>query len=126
MKNSMRYLTTRFNKTLKTVGGRNIALLTLFLFIVLISVVFNDSWLIATNQESKELAHLNQSALEISQLKINLLKAESSQRGFLLTNSKNYLTPYDEAVGDAKRNIDKINEIFLAIDNNNEYENEKK
>ncbi len=117
----MHYLKDRLKRIFKVVGRRNIGLFSVALMIALATIFFNDIWLIEARKDSDTLYSLNNSTLEIANLEINLLKAESAQRGYLLTESTDYLRPYSAAVSGAKENIENIRKAFTKEENTEEY-----
>ncbi|MGJ8620982.1 MAG: CHASE3 domain-containing protein [Methylophilaceae bacterium] len=108
----MHYLKDRAIKVYNAIGKRNAVLFTVALFIALGTIVFNDIWLTQARKDSHKLFNLNTRILDIDSLEINLLKAESAQRGYLLTESKDYLRPYAAAVATVKQSIDNIRDAF--------------
>lgn len=126
MKNFLAHMIQKKKEVLRVIGKRNLFLLITAVFVTILSVLFSDAWLQAAREESMELTKLNKSALEIAQLKINLLEAESAQRGYMLTNSEEYIEPYDQAVKNAASNINNIRGYFHAIDAIKDFEKESK
>jgi len=96
-------------------GGRNITLLGISLIVTIFSLFFNENWLHTATEKSAEIAQLNRLMQEVQQLQSSVYKAESSQRGYLLTNAKEYLLPYDIGVDDAKKGLQSINTALLAL-----------
>lgn len=96
-------------------GGRNITLLGVSLIITIFSLFFNENWLHTATEKSIEIAQLNRLMHEVQHLQGSIYKAESAQRGYLLTNSKEYLLPYDIGVDDAKKSLQSINTDLLAL-----------
>jgi len=94
-------------------GGRNIALLGLTIALAIAMMVINDRLILAAKNSSDEIENFNQAALQVSKLEKNLTEAESAQRGFLLTKSKEYLTNYDQAIINVRLNIEKVENFIL-------------
>jgi signal transduction histidine kinase len=96
-------------------GGRNIGLLVVSLLITMFSLFFNESLLNNAAEKSVELAKLNRVVHEAFQLQRYLYKAESAQRGYLLTKEKEYVTPYDAAVKDSQTSLSALRDALLAL-----------
>ncbi len=120
----MHYLLTRAGNLYKVIGKRNIVLFSIALLVALATIVFNDTWLIEARKDSDKLFNLNSSTLEIANLESNLLKAESAQRGYLLSESTDYLRPYDAAIAGAKINLENIASAFTQEEQIEEYAEE--
>lgn len=106
-------------------GGRNIALLGISLIITIFSLFFNENWLRDATEKSNEIAHINHVLHEVTELQGNMYKAESAQRGYLLTRSKDYLLFYDVGVDYAKKNLQAIQTALLALSPADAYKNEQ-
>lgn len=96
-------------------GGRNIALLGVSLVITIFSLFFNENWLHDATEKSNEIARINHLLQAVGQLQSNMYKAESAQRGYLLTRTKDYLLYYGVGVDDAKKNLQTIQTALLAL-----------
>jgi signal transduction histidine kinase len=96
-------------------GGRNIALLGISLIITIFSLFFNENWLRDATEKSNEIARINYLLQTVSQLQSNMYKAESAQRGYLLTRTKDYLLYYGVGVDEAKKNLQTIQAALLAL-----------
>lgn len=96
-------------------GGRNIALLGVSLVITIFSLFFNENWLHDATEKSNEIARINHMLQTVGQLQSNLYKAESAQRGYLLTRAKDYLLYYGVGVDEAKKNLQAIQTALLVL-----------
>lgn len=96
-------------------GGRNIALLGVSLVITIFSLFFNENWLHDATEKSNEIARINHLLQTVGQLQSNMYKAESAQRGYLLTRTKDYLLYYGVGVDEAKKNLQTIQTALLAL-----------
>ena len=96
-------------------GGRNIALLGVSLVITIFSLFFNENWLRDATEKSNEIARINHLLQTVGQLQRNMYKAESAQRGYLLTRTKDYLLYYGVGVDEAKKNLQTIQTALLAF-----------
>jgi signal transduction histidine kinase len=101
------FLMTR-DKLFTIFGGRNIALLALVIALSIAMMIINDKWIISAKNQNEEIKKFYQASIEVAMLQKNLLEAQSAQRGFLLTRSTEYLTPYDQAVINARIHLDNI------------------
>lgn len=90
-------------------------------FIVLIFLVINTVSLINLNSFVKQSdleKHTTEVLIQIEQVLISLIDAETGQRGFILTGQVRYLGPYDAGVSLVNTQIDNLQE--LTSDNPNQ------
>ncbi len=66
-------------------------------------------------EKSNEIARINHLLQAVGQLQSNMYKAESAQRGYLLTRTKDYLLYYGVGVDDARKNLQTIQTALLAL-----------
>lgn len=125
MRKFIELLFTKLDQLFDIFGGRNIALLGISLIITIFSLFFNENWLRNATEKSNEIAHINRILQEITQLQSNMYKAESAQRGYLLTHAKDYLLYYDVGVDDAKKNLQTIQSALLVLSPAAAYKNEQ-
>jgi signal transduction histidine kinase len=93
-------------------GGRNIALLAITIAIAIAMMIINDRLIFASKNINDQITSFNQAAFKVSSLQKDLIKAESAQRGFLLTRSKEYLSPYDQAIINVRINLEEVENIL--------------
>jgi len=97
-----------YEKVIAMLGGRTIAMLAVALIITIFSVIFSDSWITSIGRQDIAISEVRSNILTLHQLKANLYKAESSQRGYLFTQRDIYVQPFKNALKDARENIDVI------------------
>jgi signal transduction histidine kinase len=102
------------DKVTTLLGGRTIAMLTAALLISLVSVLFSDGWIESVGKQAITIKQVRSNLLDLYQLKSNIYKAESAQRGFLLTKRAPYLQPFTSALADARKNLDSLNTAFSS------------
>jgi len=115
MQQLINLLFAKLDQLFNIFGGRNIALLLVSLLITIFSLFFNENLLNNASQKSAELAKLNHAVIEVFQLQSHLYKAESAQRGYLLTKEKQYLRPYDAAVKETQDALANLRKRLLAL-----------
>ncbi len=54
------------------------------------------------------IKQIRTNVVTLHQLKTNLYKAESAQRGYLYTKRDAYIEPFNKAISDARDDIDRI------------------
>jgi signal transduction histidine kinase len=115
MRKFIEILFARLDQLFDIFGGRNIALLGVSLIVTIFSLFFNERWLDDAAEKSAQIAQFNRVLLEVGQLQSNMYKAESAQRGYLLTHSKDYLLFYDVGVEGAKQSLQTIQASLLSM-----------
>jgi signal transduction histidine kinase len=125
MRKFLELLFTRLDQLFDIFGGRNIGLLGVSLIVTIFSLFFNENWLHDATEKSNQIAQLNRIVQEVSQLRGHIYKAESAQRGYLLTHSKDYLLFYDVGVEDAKKSVEAIQTTLLTLSPATAYKNEQ-
>ena len=118
-KTTQRLLKTLFVwsvRLLEKLGGRVIAILAAALLFTMVSVVITDNWILTLDQESKLIGQLRENMNLLNQLKANLYRAESAQRGYLVTQRSDYVMPLNSALAAAKKNLKDIEALTLKID----------
>jgi len=98
-------VTVWWNGLIAKLGGRVVASLVIAMIMTLIAVAITDSWIVAIAKEDGRLKLLNENARFVATLKASLYQAESAQRGYLVTEKAAYLTPFNEALEEARANI---------------------
>lgn len=97
-----------YEKVIAMLGGRTIAMLAMALVITIFSVIMSDSWITSIGRQDIAISEVRSNILTLHQLKANLYKAESAQRGYLFTQRDIYVQPFNNALKDARENIDII------------------
>ncbi len=108
-------LTHWFQKLVEKLGGRVIAILSLALIFTMISVIITDNWILTLDEESKTIGELRANINNLSELKANVYRAESAQRGYLVTRRSDYVAPLDTALDEARKNITQIENKVVEI-----------
>lgn len=86
-------------------GGRTITMLFIALITAISTVLFTDNWIATFSRQVEVLSILRDNVVVLHQLKIDLLQAESAQRGYLLTSRNEYLAPFNLAIKQARNHI---------------------
>lgn len=94
-------------------GGRTISMLLIALLTAISTVIFTDNWIVTFSQQVEVLRILRDNVVVLHQLKIDLLQAESAQRGYLLTSRSEYVAPFDLAIMQARNHV-KTSEALLV------------
>lgn len=115
MKKLLHSVVNNLNKVAVLFGGRTVSLLIIALIIAMITIYLSDKWLQSIQKISEQLATVNYAISGVTHLEANLLKAESAQRGFLLTSSEEYVKPYDQAMSDARASLKNLREIIDGL-----------
>jgi len=125
MRKFLELVFAKLDQLFNIVGGRNIALLGISLIVTIFSLFFNENWLQDASEKSTEIAHINRILQQVSLLQSNMYKAESAQRGYLLTHAKEHMLYYDVGVDDAKKNLQAIQASLLVLSPAAAYKNEQ-
>ena len=105
-------------------GKRIIILLTIAFLIITSSVILIDGWIRMFNNQTHNIIYARDTLKELNDLKYNVVRCESSQRGFLITERLAYLTPFSGASQSARKNIAQIKTYFDG--KSNQFQEEKK
>jgi len=103
----------KFEKIILLLGGRTIAMLVGALFISMVSVIFTDNWIVSIDHQNVVAGQIRTNIILLNQLKENLYKAESAQRGYLYTKRDIYVAPFNKALEDARENILEVNRLII-------------
>ncbi len=96
---------------------RSTALTILIGLAALIAIVAATLWLVGeTRIYSDTLDRARQERAAVAALHILILQAETSQRGYLLTNNEAYLEPYDSAVAKIGPQLDRVRSMLSGAD----------
>ena len=102
-----------FEKIIALLGGRTIAMLAVALLITMLSIIFSDSWIKSIGRQDVVISQIRTNIITLNQLKANLYKAESAQRGYLYTRRDAYVEPFNKALNDARNNIEKVESLVI-------------
>jgi signal transduction histidine kinase len=102
-----------FEKLVVRLGGRTIAMLAVALLITLASVLYSDNWIQSLDKQGALIGQIRTNITTLHQLKTNLYKAESAQRGYLYTKREAYIEPFNKAMSDARDNIEIIETLII-------------
>ena len=71
-----------------------------------------------SSQALNDLTEIDEARGDILRLQQGVLAAEAGQRGYLLTNRREYLAPYDEALKEVEGSVERLNKYYAtnAID----------
>ena len=86
-------------------GGRTITMLFIALITAISTVIFTDNWIVTFSRQVEVLRVLRDNIVVLHELKIDLLQAESAQRGYLLTSRNEYLAPFNLAIKQARSHL---------------------
>ena len=93
-------------------GGRTITMLFIALITAISTVIFTDNWIVTFSRQVEVLRVLRDNIVVLHELKIDLLQAESAQRGYLLTSRDAYVAPFNLAIKQARNHL-KTSEALL-------------
>src|SRR5690349_4536545 len=79
-------------------GGRVIVTLSAAMVLALFAVIFTDAWIVSIGEQDNKINQIRHNVTMLNQLRTNLVRAESAQRGYLLTQRDAYVEPFNEAV----------------------------
>ncbi|SDK42543.1 histidine kinase [Methylophilus rhizosphaerae] len=105
-------LLDRLEKVTDTFGGNTVTLLTVSLLLAAAMLILNDRLIVTTSEKTDALATLDHLLTETWQTRAHLAIAEGTQKSYLLTRSKDYFKPYDEATDQIGRHLKKINTLL--------------
>ncbi|MEO6118239.1 MAG: CHASE3 domain-containing protein, partial [Methylotenera sp.] len=100
-------------KIVVILGGRTIAMLTAALFITMVSVIFTDNWIVSIGKQDALITDIRTNINKLNNLKESLYRAESAQRGYLFTKREVYIEPFNQALNDARKNIQNIETLVI-------------
>jgi len=114
-----------FEKLIALLGGRTIAMLAVALLITMVSVLYSDKWIQAIDRQGEVIGQIRTNIVTLNQLKTNLYKAESAQRGYLYTKRETHVEPFNHALNDARDNIAKIEALVIRTSSGKEQVEER-
>lgn len=103
-----------FDRLMVILGGRTIAMLVGTLLITIVSIVSTDNWILSMGGQDVLVAKIRTNIITLNQLRSNIYKAESAQRGYLYTNRVEYVAPFNRALSDARDNIKTVESLIVA------------
>lgn len=86
-------------------GGRVIVTLSAAMVLALLAVMFTDAWIVSIGEQDNKINQIRHNVIMLNQLRTNLVRAESAERGYLLTQRDDYVEPFNDAVKQARENI---------------------
>lgn len=89
--------------------------------VVVLSIIVGNAFLALNTiqgltQTQKSLDNTNMLATAIEKLHLSIVQAESGQRGYLLTEEDDYLTPYYDAIGQLEEQTNHVKSLHSEID----------
>lgn len=117
-------LFTQISTIYSVLGKRTVILLTIAFLIITSSVILIDGWIRMFNNQTHNIISARNTLNNLNDLKYNVVRCESSQRGFLITDRVAYLTPFSSAFSDARKNMAQITTYYE--DKSDEFQVEKK
>lgn len=109
-----------FDNLSSRVGGKNILLLAIALLVAVSTIVVTDYLILKIQEQNARIDIVRNNINQLNQLKENLFRAESSQRGYLLTMDQGFVLPFDYALDKAKKNVDAIQANVAQVINGQE------
>ena len=93
--------------------------------VVVLSIIVGNAFLALNTiqgltQTQKSLDNTSMLSSAIEQLHLSIVQAESGQRGYLLTEEDDYLTPYFDAIGQLEAQTDHVKSLHSEIDGQSE------
>lgn len=101
-----------FERLITLLGGRTIAMLAVALLITIVSVLYTDNWLTSVARQDEMIRQIRNNIVILEELKANVYKAESAQRGYLYTNRMDYIEPFNNAINEARENVRVIDTLI--------------
>lgn len=106
------------------IGNRVFLAMLGALLLSVLAAIFADSWMESITEQNKKIYYTNGMVRNLNQVQANILKAESAQRGYLLTKKSDYIEPYKDSI---KRTRSAITKLLASYgDNKQKLPEEKK
>ena len=105
-------ISTWSDNLVRRLGGRVLAILFASMILAVISVMFTDAWLVEIEQQNAQILQVQRNITVLQQLRTSLNLAESVQRGYLLSQRKELVNTFHQAIEDSRRHIRKIEGLF--------------
>ena len=100
------------HQIINKLGGRIIATLTGAMLLSVIAVVFTDGWIVSIGEQADVISRTRANIATLYQLRTNMHRAESAQRGYLLTHRDIYIAPFNDAIEGARQNVNDLRAHF--------------
>lgn len=97
-----------FDKLSSRIGGKNVLLLAIALLVAVLTIIVTDYLILKIQDQNAKIDIVRNNINQLNQLKENLFRAESTQRGYLLTLDPEFVLPFDYALEKAKQNVDTV------------------
>lgn len=98
--------------------GRSALALPLAVLVAGLMIMVSETVFTGADNQLSRLVQRGKVRLQISALLQRITDAESGQRGYLLTGSNDYLTPYRDANLDAQRAIGELQSLYRQLGDN--------
>ncbi len=95
-------------------------MLAMAMVVTMLSVIYSDSWIQTLDRQSAMIGQIRTNVVTLHDLKTNLYKAESAQRGYLFTKRDAYIEPFNRAMSDAREDIGKIETLIIRTSSGKE------
>lgn len=82
----------------------------------MLTIFFSDQWLQAIESKSNYIRNIRIGLLALSNFELNITKAESAQRGFLIANLEVYMNPYAQTIVESKSNLLQVKKMVEQLD----------
>lgn len=108
-----------FDRLSSRIGGKNILLLAIALVVAFSTIIVTDYLILRIQKQNAIIDIVRNNINQLNQLKENLFRAESAERGYLITLDQGFVLPFEYALDKAKVNVDNIQKgvAKVIIDN---------
>lgn len=100
-------------KSIANLGGRTIAMLTTALLIAMVSIIFNDNWVLSIAKQNVVIGKIRSNLITLNILRSSLYAEESAQRGYLLMQRPEYAASYTKSLEQARNSVKVINNLIM-------------
>ena len=105
----------RFITALRTIGWRVSLALMLCALGAIFAIYATQNWIRIAEDQGVDIGSTRSRILLLYRLRVQVLEAESSQRGFLVNGSPIYLSPYNDAIQNARRLIEDLADQYRNV-----------
>ena len=105
----------RFLTALRTIGWRVSLALVLCAMGAIVAIFATQNWIRVAEDQGQDIGGTRSRIQLLYRLRVQVLEAESSQRGFLVNGSPIYLQPYNDAVQNARRLIEDLADQYRDV-----------
>jgi signal transduction histidine kinase len=105
MRNLTDKLFNAFEQLSSRFGGKNIFILAIALLVAVLTIVITDYLIMRIQDQNARIAIVRDNINELNQLKENLFRAETAQRGYLITLEQGFILSFDYALEKARENV---------------------